>query len=310
MDALLDGREGSAEPAGAYSDLLAVGKKLAAADFGAADHKEAVRRRIKQGGSATGAVRVRRKGGRKFAGSAVVAAALVLLVGMVFTQPTSASNLLDRILSTISLGHITAIQVEPPSEKLTYPVPEGLRGQIFTKEGKPVDKVTAQTGTLYTVDGEEIYGITNGRIVTRAEAEAQKKEGVRTLTDPDTLSDHTNFQVKMPGYLPEGYTFNRAEQYVDEQGEASPKYINLYFSKGDTGQEIKVEERYADEETAYISSTSGTIEKAKVNGADAVIMNEHSIDWEADGLLLTVHTKGMGETIEKSELIRIAESLK
>ncbi|WP_068782926.1 DUF4367 domain-containing protein [Paenibacillus phocaensis] len=308
VDALLDGCVGSAEPVGAHSDLLAIGRTLAAADFGAADHKGAVKRRIAQRNAAAGALRGRV--GWKFAGIAAIAAASAIVVGVAFTQPTFASTMLSRIISTISLGHITAIQVEPPSENLSYPIPKDMRGQIFTKEGKPVDEVTAQTGPLYTADGQEIYDFTNGRIVTKAEAEAQEKEGVRILTDPDTLSAHTSFKVKWPDYLPEGYTFNRAEQFVDEQGEVSPKYIKLYFSKGDTGKEIKVMEAYADEEAAYIWSTDGTIEQAKVNGTDAVIINEHTLDWEADGLYLTVHTKGMGEKIEKSELIRIAESLK
>ncbi|MGG6314089.1 DUF4367 domain-containing protein [Paenibacillus macerans] len=308
LSALLDGREDTVDHNGAYSDLLAVGRTLAAAELGAAAHKEAVRSRITQGSATRRSARGH--GGRKVAGSVAAAAAFALLIGVWFTPSSFASGVLNRIISTVSLGHITVFQVDPPSEEASSPLPEALQGKVFTKDGKPVYELNAHTGPLYTADGEEIAGFADMEIVTKAQAEAEVREGIRTLTDPDTLSRYTNFQVKLPGYLPEGYAFSRAEQYLDEQGEASPKYLSLYFANGDTGKEIYIQQRYGDEETAYESSTDGTLEKAKVRGADAVIANGNSIAWEADGVLYDLVAEGMDETLDKSELIRIAESLK
>ncbi|WP_410771113.1 DUF4367 domain-containing protein [Fontibacillus sp. BL9] len=292
-----------------YRALLQLGERLAAADLGSKDHKEGVRNRLLQQAASrkAGAGRKRNQFSK---GLAVAAATVVMLIGVLFTQPSFASGLLQKIVSTISLGHITISQVEPPPEDLSYPIPESLVGQLFNKDGQVLYEVNGKTGALYTAAGEEIDGIENGKIVTKAEAEAELKEGIRTLTDPTALDEYTNFKVGLPTYLPEGYAFDRAEQYVDDQGNASPKYIDLYFTKGDSGKQIHIQERYADEETAYEQSTSGTIESAKVNGVDAVIINEKSIDWEADGILYSVMTKRMGESIEKSELIKIAESVK
>ncbi|MNN20837.1 hypothetical protein D3C81_1341360 [compost metagenome] len=177
---------------------------------------------------------------------------------------------------------------------------------MFTKDGKPVYEMNSHTGTLYTADGEEIAGFDNEEIVTKAQAEAEVKEGILTLSDPEALSQHTAFQVKMPAFLPEGYAFKRAEQYLDEQGTASPKYISLYFAEASNGNEIYIQQRLADEETAYASSTEGAVKKTKIGGSDAIIVNGNSIAWEADGVMFDLIAKGLDE----SELIRIAESLK
>lgn len=309
LDACLNGKApASFDQPGEYQALLQLGQRLASTDHGSEAHKEGVRRSVLQSAvTSKGREEHKRK---KFAAGLAVAAASFMLLGVLLAQPSFASGLLDKILSTISLGHITISQVEPPPEDLSYVIPESLVGQLFDRDGKVLHEVNGKTGALYTAAGEEIDGIEDGRIVTKAEAEAKLKEGIRTLTDPAALDEYTNFKVGLPTYLPEGYAFDRAEQYVDDQGNSSPKYIDLYFTKGDSGKSIHIQERYADEETAYEQSTSGTIESAKVNGVDAVIINEKSIDWEADGILYSVMTKRMGEPIEMSELIKIAESVK
>ncbi|MFD1175607.1 DUF4367 domain-containing protein [Paenibacillus puldeungensis] len=308
LDAHLNGQVNSMSETKEYQDLLDMGKILAAADLGAASHKEAVRGQISEGANSRQPVRTHSH--RKLAGSLAVAASFAVLLGTLFTQPSFASGLLDRIITTVTLGHITAFQVASSNENLTYQIPEALQGKVFDHDGNPVNKVNEHTGTLYTVDGQEINDIKNGKIVTKAEADKQEGVRTRTLTDLDRLSQYTDFKVKLPAHLPEGYAFSRAEQYVDEQGGASPKYIDLYFSNGDADKEFSIQERYADDETAYEYSTTGTVEKAKVNGVDAVITDGHSIDWEADGVLYSVDAKEVGEALDKSELIQIAESMK
>ncbi|GJM83939.1 hypothetical protein HMSSN139_64350 [Paenibacillus sp. HMSSN-139] len=304
LDALLEGRENPANQTGEDKGLLAFGGMLAAADLGAGAHKEAVKQRI----SGQAATRRTARGltGRKVAGGVAVAAALALVIGIGFTPSSFASGILDRIISTVTLGHITVFQVETPSEEASAPLPEALQGKVFTKDGKPVYELNSHTGPLYTAEGEEIAGFANKEIVTKAQAEAEAKEGILTLTNPDALSNSTDFRVKLPAYLPEGYAFSRAEQYLDEQGNASPKYMSLYFANAGTGNEIYLQQRLADEETAYASSTQDEIKKTQVGDADAVIVNGNSIAWEADGVMFDLVAKGLDE----SELIRIAESLK
>ncbi|MBW4839438.1 MAG: DUF4367 domain-containing protein [Paenibacillaceae bacterium] len=304
LDALLEGREVPVNQPGEYAELVAFGGALAAAELGAGAHKEAVKERITNHTSARGAARGLT--GRKLAGGVAFAAALALVIGIGFAPSSFASGILDRIISTVTLGHITVYQVDSPSDEASTSLPEVLQGKVFTKDGKPVHEVNSHTGTLYTADGEEIAGFTNNEIITKAQADAEVKEGILTLTDPEALSQHTAFQVKMPEFLPKGYAFNRAEQYLDEQGTASPKYISLYFAKSGTGNEIYIQQRMADEETAYASSTEGAVKQTQIGGVDAVIVNGNSIAWETDGVMFDLVAKGL----EESELIRIAESLK
>ncbi|MEF2966368.1 DUF4367 domain-containing protein [Paenibacillus sp. M1] len=310
LDACLNGKaSASFDKPEEYRALLQLGKSLASANFGSETHKESVRRRIMQ----TTAFQKGRAGCKrsKLVRVLAVAAPSVILIGVLFAQPSFANGWLDKIISSISLGHITAFQVEPPPEDMSYPVPEHLKGKLFDRNGQALYEVDGKTGPIYTAEGEEIEGIENGEVITKSEAEAKDKEiRTRKITDPTALDDYTNFKVGLPAYLPEGYAFDRAEQYMDEQGNASPKYIDLYFTNGENGKQIYIQERYADEETAYIQSTTGTVESVKVNEADAVIINGKTIDWEADGILYSVMVKEMGEPIEKSELIRIAESVK
>ncbi|MNM93228.1 hypothetical protein D3C81_1055950 [compost metagenome] len=292
-----------------YQSLLDLGEVLASRDSGSQNHKENVWRRVVQSSSSR---KEQHRFGRKGTVSRGIAIAAVstLMLGVLFTQSSFANSLLDKIISTISLGHITAIQYETPEDTAT-PVPDSLQGKLFTKDGQPVYEVSKNSGPLYTAEGEEIAGIRDGEIVTKSEMESLREEGIRVLTDSAELSSHTDFKVGMPAYLPEGFEFKEAEVFVDEQGEISPKYITLIFAKADDADKIiTIHERYADDETAYTVSTDSRIESAKVNGEDAIIMDGTSIDWEDGKVLYGIHTGHMGEKIETSELIRIAESIK
>jgi len=66
-----------------------------------------------------------------------------------------------------------------------------------------------------------------------------------------------------------------------------------------------MQQRHADEETAYEMSTNGTIENAKINGVDAVLNNGKAVDWEANGVLYGVTSA----SLDKDDLIKVAESI-
>ncbi|CQR53450.1 hypothetical protein PRIO_1375 [Paenibacillus riograndensis SBR5] len=84
------------------------------------------------------------------------------------------------------------------------------------------------------------------------------------------------------------------------------KYLDLIFTSEKIGQKLSMQFRYSDEETAYEMSTSGKMEKVQVNGADAVMMDDRSLHWEADGVLYAMNTCGL----ERSEVLKIAESIR
>lgn len=53
-------------------------------------------------------------------------------------------------------------------------------------------------------------------------------------------------------------------------------------------------------------STDGTIEKVKINGVDAVLVNGKGLDWEANGVLYGVTSA----SLDKNDLIKVAESIR
>ncbi|MFM1653267.1 DUF4367 domain-containing protein [Brevibacillus sp. B_LB10_24] len=131
---------------------------------------------------------------------------------------------------------------------------------------------------------------------------------VNTLVvkDAEKLDQYTSFHVLLPSYHPEGYIFDRAEFYQDEQGGVSnSKYINIYYKNQVTGEEIFMQQRQADEETAFGAATSNKIEAIKMNGVEAVLTGEHTIDWEANGVLYSMSAKGL----QPEEIIKVAESV-
>jgi hypothetical protein len=111
----------------------------------------------------------------------------------------------------------------------------------------------------------------------------------------------------MTPILPEGYEFDRAEFYKDDNGVVeNSKYITLYFTNKKTGEKIYIPQRFADEETAY-STGASKVEEIKINGVDAVLYDDRNIDWEANGVIYGISAKGK---ITRDELIKIAESIK
>ncbi|SHD78154.1 DUF4367 domain-containing protein [Schnuerera ultunensis] len=97
------------------------------------------------------------------------------------------------------------------------------------------------------------------------------EEETLIVKDTEKLNDYTCFDVILPSYLPEGYKFNRAGFFRDENGVVeNTKYIDLYFTNEKVEKYIFISQSPADEETAYSLSTDGKIEEIKVNGVDAV----------------------------------------
>lgn len=64
--------------------------------------------------------------------------------------------------------------------------------------------------------------------------------------------------------------------------------------------------RYSDKETAYEMSFDGKVEPVKLNGVDAVMMDDRNLDWEADGVLYNIVSHGL----DRAEVLKIAESLR
>ncbi|AOY75802.1 DUF4367 domain-containing protein [Clostridium formicaceticum] len=292
-----------------YSQLLELGKNLMDKDFSRDSDKEKVLKNTLQSmNQCKGEIPMKKANKFRKVFAAAAALGVVCIMSISLIQPSFAHNIVEKVINTISLGHIKAIQVEPAGyQQENFPVPEVLKGKLFDEEGKEVEVFSSQyTGKFYTADGEEIVDMcfTTGEITTVG----MRDERVLVIKDLSKLNQYTCFEVLLPSYLPEDYQFDRAEFYKDEDGAVNnSKYISLYFTNNKTGKYIYMQQRFADEETAYEMATDGKIEKIKINGADAIISDNRSIDWEANNTLYML--SGRGE-ISKAELIKIAESIK
>lgn len=237
----------------------------------------------------------------------VASFALICILGISTIRTSFAQELVEKITNFISIGHVTVYE-DPTmhNEGELIPVPEELRGKIFDKDGNPIEEFkVGSPETMYTVEGQEIARFESEtlKIVTIAEAEIEDNNLV--VKDTEKLNGYTRFKVILPKYLPEGYEFDRAEFFRDENGVVeNSKYISLYFTNDELGEYIYMQQRHADEETAY--ATGGEkIEQLKINGADAIIY-DNSLDWEDNGVIYMLNGRG----IERDELIKTAESFK
>ncbi|MDF2986273.1 MAG: hypothetical protein K0R50_1783 [Eubacterium sp.] len=289
-----------------YNVLIQLGRKLSNNDFSEDSNKEAILKKIKNDIKIKGEYSMNRTG--KIRRITVTAASLALVL-ITLMQTTFAQELIVKVKNSISLRNITATQVEHPQKDM-YPLPDELKGKIFDKNGNPLE-VMPDAGEVYTADGEKIVDFSNGQVITAAEKAKIDQEGKLVVKDSDKLNEYTCFKVILPGYLPAGYKFDRAEFYKDNEGNVSrTKYIDLIFTNETTGNHFFMQQRFSDEETAYEFSTEDVIEKIKINDSDAVISEGNhgkGIDWEYNGVLYGLNGRG---NVDKSELIKIAESIK
>lgn len=290
-------------------ELLEIAKVLEDKDFSEDSNKEEVFNKIlKNINDYKGENTMKKSNKFKHPITKVASFALIGVLSISLMQTSFAQDVVGKVLKTISLGHIVVYE-EEFLETESYPVPDKLKGKIFDKDGNPIEAISNKIEKIYTADGEEIDSIDDltGEITTVAESEKQRKEQTLIVKDSNELNNYTCFDVILPSYLPEGYKFDRAEFYKDENGIVeNTKYISLYFTNEKTGKFIYMPQRFADEETAY--ETGGSkVEEIKINGVDAVIYSDSNIDWEANGVLYGL--SGRGE-VDKDELIKIAESIK
>lgn len=293
-----------------HKDLVEIFEIFESRDFSKQSNKEEVfNRTLKNINKHKGENTVKKSNKFKHPITKIASFALVGILSISLMQTSFAQDVVGKVLKTISLGHIVVFEDEFP-EIESYSVPDKLKGRIFDKDGNPIKEFSkTNPGNVYTADGEQISDVNfkTGEIITVAESEELMKEQTLIVKDPNELNNYTCFDVILPSYLPEGYKFEKAEFYKDEDGIVeNSKYISLYFSNEKIGKFIYMQQRFADEETGYATGGS-KVEEIKINGVDAIFYSDKNIDWEANGVIYGL--SGRGE-ISKNELIKIAESIK
>ncbi|MCB2305873.1 DUF4367 domain-containing protein [Clostridium estertheticum] len=294
-----------------YNELLEFSKSMSKEDFSKNSNKKGVFNKTLKSISENKGEDIMKKQ-NKFKKTAI-AVAVICIVSVSVMQTSFAQEIADKVIKTISLGHISVMQMEPSKIK-EMRLTDEYKGKVFDKQGKQVQVVTQDNrNELYTAKGEKIANMQGGKIITVAEQEKIDKESKDALVevkDSSKLNDYTCFDVKLPKFLPEGYKFDRAKFYKDknEIKVKNSKYIELYFTNEKTGKSISMQERFPDGTTKGELSTDGTIEKTKINGVNAVISDDRNIDWETKDAIYFLSAGEGG--ITKSELIKVAESIK
>ncbi|WP_310831731.1 DUF4367 domain-containing protein [Paenibacillus pedocola] len=287
-------------------ELLELGKALAGQDF-SNSHRAAVLSKVQSSANFKQEV-TNMKMKSSLRRPAMILASILIAGGLSisFVKPSFAEELFGRVLQKINLGNIIASEMDP---NVAPPFPEEWKGKLFDKEGNVITSFTKKLGEVYNADGEQIVNFDGDKLITKSEQEQRDKETAERMLavkGQAELDKYALFKVKLPEYLPEGFVFDHGGFYTSEEGVVNGKYLTLFFTSKNEGQDITIYLCISDKETAYEISTSGKMEKVKVNGFDAVMMNNRSLDWEADGVLYNIATHGL----EPSEVLKIAESIR
>ena len=248
--------------------------------------------------------------------TAVAAAAVIAALGVT----SYATGFIDNIIKSVSTGHNGYIQLsEAYGEGKSLELPPELKGLLFDKDGNEAEQFLPNA-EYYDADGNKIDDFAEffkSKNITKliledgtVEVEFDGGEKDDPLSD---VGEHTvvvkemsdlngklAFDLKVPESLPEGFDFYGAT-YNDNGGE----YLFLYYMNT-KGEWFAIHERLINEDTAYYGSPDGTLEELEINGHTAALMDERSLDWEADGISVSIMGRGY---IERDELIRMAETM-
>ncbi|WP_291581949.1 DUF4367 domain-containing protein [Clostridium sp. UBA6640] len=293
-----------------YNELLELGKILADKDFSKESNKEAVLKKLLENINQYKGENIIMRSKRNKLYKRLAGLGIACIVTITLSQTSFAQSFVEKIIKSISLEHVEFVEHEDHKlEVESMPVPRKLKGKLFDKDGNLIEIFTKEMKKFYTADGEEIdnFDMRTGEIETVREVEERTLE----VRDIDELNKYTCFNVILPSYLPEGYKFDRAEFFKGKtEVVKDSKYITIYFNNEKTGKHIFMQQRFACEETRF-SSNGSNIEEIKINGADAIMSDgvrsdSKGIDWEANGVIYSISSRG----ITRDELIKFAESIK
>lgn len=228
----------------------------------------------------------------------------------VFAVTTAfASGLVGNIIKTIETGYNTYTQVDPEAPQ---PIPDVLKGKLFDENGVAIesmkrgdlDKLYDEAGNKITEEmfAEMIEEATGTLVKTDSDPAAKEKD----FGSIEKAEEITNFDIKVPEYLPEGYELARVYTYADDDGSVSGDYMTILY-KNDNGKTITIFERILNEETSFEMGTESEIKEITINGRKAALIGGTTLGLEtSDSVSVSIHTHG---NVSEAELIKMAESI-
>lgn len=207
--------------------------------------------------------------------STLVACAAIMVVG---SQTAFGKEMIENVTKVISTGYNSFYKLDEENVK------EVFENIIETENIKVTVEENDYDNPLDRYKEGEDYDV------------------IEDLSELDAFVESMNFDVMFPEKLPDGFEFLGAARY-----EGSGDYIDIFYEDVKTGEYIFLQERIANNLTAFGAGTSGSIEEVDVKGNKAVIMDDDGIFWEDNGVSFSLIGR---KTVNKNELLKIAESFK
>jgi len=143
------------------------------------------------------------------------------------------------------------------------------------------------------------------------EAEIESEKGHVTYFDTiDDVKPYLAFSPLMPVALPTGFALDRISVYNDD-GRPLPfgsnMYLNVYYTNTEKTQQIYMQIRLMNEETAF-SSGAYNMRYIFINGQKGVVEDKNA-DVEINGVMYMI-IAGRAESVTQDDVIRMAESLR
>jgi hypothetical protein len=223
-----------------------------------------------------------------------------------------------RVIKEVLVGEHAKYVVTEQSGTPDLTLPDELKGKLYDKNGIVLEQFP-EDGKIYNQGGEEVKlssdtskdenggFITKWEVLTEKEYNERQNSEMTTMTDPEKAKSYLAFDFSLPGYMPEGYVFDRIQLFNDQNGKPikNCKYTEVYFSNGDRTQDLYLQLRLMDEETAY-EADIGNVEEIEINGNKGII-SEGNIDVKIDGVMYMFRAGASG--VSNEQLIQMAESI-
>ena len=234
-------------------------------------------------------------------------AAAVAITGTAF-----ASGYVDGIIKRISTGHNIFLQTD---STVPHKLPDKLQGKFFDENGVALEYIAdGDVDNLYDAQGNKldkdgliaIYEEALGGDVVVSIAGDEPREDIETIyTSIEEAQAGASFDIKVPDYLPEGFSVSKIYAYNDDKGNPGADYRTIEYTNGESS--IFFFERLINDDTSYETGTSGELKEVTINGRTAAL-TEDSIGWEtADGVSIYIIEHA---NLSESELLKIAKSVK
>lgn len=239
-------------------------------------------------------------------------AAAILCALAITMQTAFAQQIVNNIIRSLALNNITIFENKDYKWE-DKDIPTAAIGKVFDKNGNVIEKITLENkDSMYNANGEIVFDVEpDGTLITeKVQKEYIEKNAKENpindliINDISKINGYTCFDIKLPAYLPQGFEFVNAEFFKDDNGKIIDVCCNLNFENKKTKETIYIAQTYISKGSGCETSFNN-IEKAKVNGLDAIVGDE-GIVWEANGVNYLMYTYNLG----KAESVKIAESIK